>query len=277
MHRTAATLLSALLVTLPVGCGPGGLRQGPTPMIDADAQAGFLFETLEHGGTTYRYAVYVPRDYAAGERPYPAAVFLHGRGESAPDGVTTGTRQLFQGIGENIMWEPQRWPMIVVMPQKPDYESQWTDHEAAVLAMLDAAMARYAIDPARVYLTGLSQGGFGTWHLGANNPGRFAAIAPVCGYLEYPFRRAGDGPVTADTPAAVALAEKLRGTPVWIFHGDADDVVPPDNSAAMAAALEAVGADVRLSMYEGVNHGSWKRAYGEPELPGWLLSHRLGE
>lgn len=258
-------------VTAPMSSGNAGERA----MAAERVARGFVFFELEHEGTTYPYAVYVPRDYEHGT-PTPMILFLHGRGESGDEGGPTGTRQLFQGIGESIMWEPGRWPFVVVMPQKPDYNSQWTDHEAAVMAMVDRAMADYTIDESRVYLTGLSQGGYGTWHLGANHADRFAAIAPICGYVHYPFRDRSMA-VTPDDPVVMELASRLEGTPVWVFHGDADDVVPPDNSAAMHAALRARGADVRLSMYPGVNHGSWKRAYGERELPGWFLSHQLGE
>ena len=112
------------------------------------------------------------------------------------------------------------------------------------------------MDPRRVYLTGISLGGFGAWMIPPRRPGLFAAVVPVCG---------GGDP--AEAPALVDL-------PIWAFHGGADPVVPARHSERMAAAVRAAGGAPRLTIYAGVGHASWEQAYAEPELPQWLLSKR---
>ena len=158
---------------------------------------------------------------------------------------------------------------------------------AQAMRALDQSIKEFNGDPQRVYLTGLSIGGQGVWFLAAAYPHRFAAIAPVCGFLQLDHDDDVSDPawnkavpvqfpeLLASDPDA-ALAKRIGKTPAWIFHGAADDVVPPENSRRMHAALKAAGAEVRYSEFEGVNHGAWDRAYAEPELVAWLLAHRLG-
>lgn len=229
-------------------------------------------EAIEVKGRSYRYAVFLPAEYRSGQR-WPAILFLHGRGESG----TNGTRQLVVGLPKHAMWDSDAWPCIIIMPQKPDEDSQWEDHAEAVLEMLDRAEAEYSIDPARIVVTGLSQGGHGCWSLNAAAPGRFAALAPVCGYANLPLN--GDRatwPFIADDGLSRGLIDAARGTPAWIFHGEADPVVPPEHSTGMASKLRqgGRGAEVRITMYPGVGHDSWDRAYSDPELRAWLLGAR---
>ncbi|MBN1491307.1 MAG: dienelactone hydrolase family protein, partial [Phycisphaerae bacterium] len=120
----------------------------------------------------------------------------------------------------------------------------------------DATCGEYRIDPDRIYLSGLSMGGIGTWRIGTRHPDRFAALAPVCG------------------EADPKLAANLRRTPVWCFHGDADPVVPVGESRRMIAAMRELGLTPKYSEYAGVPHNSWDRAYGEQGLYTWLLQHR---
>jgi predicted peptidase len=150
------------------------------------------------------------------------------------------------------------------MPQKPTEVEEWEEHEELVLAAIADVCAAWRIDPDRIALTGLSQGGHGTWLIGARHPELFSCLAPVCGY----------GPVRTIAPRVAALS-------VWAFHGLRDDVVDPAGTTAIvqeirrlrsAAGLAADG--VRLTLYPDANHNSWDAAYGEPELPGWLLGHR---
>lgn len=274
-HLFAAAIVTALPVL--AGCAGRHVHHVSTATLQPEATImisprGFIFRDIEAQGRTYRYAVYVPRDLPL-DALAPLVVFLHGRGECGEE----GSRHLAQGLPLQIMATPEAWPMIVLMPQKPDGDSQWDAHDEAVTAMLDRTLAELPIDPDRVYLTGLSQGGYGTWYLGAKHADRFAAIAPVCGYINAPLRRGDPAGITADIPEAKALAASLHDMPTWIFHGDADDVVPPQHSTAMHGALKAAGNEARLSMYPGVNHGSWGPAYREAELPGWLLSHRRSQ
>lgn len=255
----------------PSGRGGAGGDEAKVSGGVMERERGFIFKSISEGGREYPYTVYVPRAYT-GDEPMPMVLFLHGRGECGTD----GSRQIYVGLGEKLMWDPERWPFIVIMPQKPDYDSLWPDHERALMAMMDRTMAEYRVDGSRVYLTGLSQGGHGTWNVAARNVERFAAIAPVCGFVG-PFRGDGVEAITSETAAVQELAGRLAGMPVWIFHGEADNVVPASHSTAMHEALKAAGADVKYSLYPGVNHNSWQAAYGEEELPKWLLSHSRGK
>ena len=215
-------------------------------------ETGFLFREIGVGDRAYPYAIYVPRDYDA-ERSWPLLVFLNGRGECGTDGV----KHLAIGLGPAIMFHPDEWPFIVLFPQKPNPESEWEDHDAAVMAMVERANSHYSIDASRCCLTGLSQGGHGTWTIGANHPEVWSALAPICGYGK---------------PAD--LAESLKGTPIWCFHGDADEAVPVSESNEIVAAINEKGGRPKLTIYPGVGHNSWDRAYREEGLAAWLLSHR---
>lgn len=227
---------------------------------------GFLTKTITVAGVEHRYVVYVPREYAP-DRDWPCILFLHGRGESGTDGL----KPVAQGIGTAILWNAEEWPFVVVIPQKPDANRPWKDYEPMVLSMLDAAARDYRVDADRVYLTGLSQGGHGTWELGAAHADRFAAIAPICGFTRFP---AGSD---VDRAQAAAWAKALASTPVWAFHGLSDDVVKAEHTRAMMESLTAGDADRSVTYYEGVGHNSWDRAYRDHKLAGWFLSHRRGK
>ncbi len=216
-------------------------------------ESGFLNRTVEADGETRRYMVYVPEDYAP-DRPWPLIVFLHGAGERGADGL----RQIAVGLGPAVMVDRAAWPFLILFPQCP-VGVHWISQEDALLAMMRQAEDDYTIDPTRVYLTGLSMGGFGTWAMGAKHPDRFAAFAPICG---------GGEPATAGA---------YRDKPIWAFHGDGDTVVPPERSVAMAEAVRAAGASVTMTLLPGVGHNSWDAAYREHGLADWLLGHALTE
>lgn len=206
------------------------------------------------------YAVYVPRSYDA-IKPWPCILFLHGSGESGTDGL----KQVIQGLGGAIQWNEAEWPFIVLFPQKPVEREQWEFYDTAVMSMLSQAQTDYNIDADRVYLTGLSQGGHGTWAFASKHPGTFAAIAPICGY---------DRPLKPSE-----IASRIGNVPIWAFHGLADNVVKPEDTTSVIEAVRAAragkadAAEVKMSLYEGVNHGSWDRAYRTEKLAAWLLSH----
>ncbi len=227
---------------------------------------GFLFRSLTLDGKVLNAAVYVPRSYDPA-RAWPLIVFLHGSGESGTD----GSRQLAQGLPRELVWNPQAWPFIVLMPQKASEDEEWELYDAAVMTLLAQVRREYAVDPERIVLTGLSQGGHGAWVLAARHPATWSAVVAVCGYG--PARRRQPG-VFDGTPAELAAA--IGATPVWAFHGAADDVVPVAETRAMADALASAGGAPRVTIYPGVGHGCWERAYGEPELPRWLLAQRRG-
>ena len=253
--RTSAIPMALLALSLLFAAAWTGRR------IPGDT--GFLFRSIKVGAEEFKYAVYIPRGYDAATA-WPAIVFLHGSCECGTD----GQKQLAVGLPLAVMLQPERWPCIIICPQKPEQAKEWEDYDSAVMAMLAAAREEWKIDGDRIYLTGLSQGGQGTWTLGAAHADTFAAVAPVCGYV----RRMD--------PAE--LARNLRRMPSWSFHGEDDPIVPVQETRKMHAALrEARGdqsgsddPDARLTTYPGVGHESWERAYMDPELPRWLLSRR---
>lgn len=211
---------------------------------------GFLTKTLTVGSHEHRYVVYVPPGYTKG-KPWPLIVFLNGMGECGTD----GQKHVEVGLGPAIKKQPERWPFVVVFPQKPDKPSQWVDHEALVMGVLAATERDFAIDAKRRFLTGLSQGGAGTWALGSKHKDVWAAIAPVCGYGK---------------PAEVAAG--LQAMPIWAFHGLDDRTVPAQQSKDLVAAVEAAGGAAELTLYEKTAHNSWDKAYRESGLAEWFVA-----
>jgi predicted peptidase len=235
-------------------------------------ETGFLNREMTAGGTRYPYVVYVPRDWSAAKR-WPVVLFLHGAGERGTDGL----RATQIGAGSAIRANPERVPAIVVFPQAPPDE-RWIGAPAdAAIEALDRTMAEFSGDPDRVYLTGLSMGGYGSWHLALAHPDRFAALAPVCGGIvpagtATSTRRSPFTEGAADPYAFTAQA--LRHLPVWIFHGTDDTVVLPSESRKMHEALVAAGANVRYTELPGVGHNAWDSAYGDAKFWQWLFEQR---
>lgn len=239
-----------------------------SPADKGDAgYTGFVFSSLELASRSYPYALYVPRSYDH-RRAWPLILFLHGRGECGSD----GSRQLHVGLGPELLAQPDRWPYLVLFPQKPAKDDEWEQHEAALLAMLDEVSGRYNVDPNRVLLTGLSQGGHGTWVLGARHPERWAALVPVCGYAGAPI---GFPPVRSLSSrfegSAADLAPALAALPIWAFHGEADDTVPVAATLELVAAAQRAGGSPKLTVLPGVGHNSWDAAYRNPQLAEWML------
>lgn len=230
-------LLSLFLVALIPLTGAAG-----------EVKKGFVNKTFSDGA---KYVVFVPESYDA-VKEVPAILFLHGAGETGTDGL----KQTKVGIGPAINKDAAKFPFLVVFPQsqKRTWKADSEDGKRA-LAILDQVMKDYKVDAKRVYLTGLSMGGFGSWSMAAAHPERWAAVAPICG--------GGD-------PKA---AGKIKHLPIWCFHGDADKAVNVKLSRDMIAALKAAGASPRYDEYKGVGHNSWDRAYGTAELYTWFLSH----
>lgn len=194
------------------------------------------------------YLLYLPPGYAPdGSRRWPLILFLHGAGERGSDldiVKRTGLPKFLEKGGD--------YPFIAVSPQCPSDES-WSAE--VLINLLDEVTGRYPVDPDRLYLTGLSMGGFGTWTLATEHPDRFAAIAPICG---------GGRPSMVDT---------IKHIPTWVFHGDRDRVVPLHRSEEMVEALKRAGGDVRFTVYPEAGHDSWTETYANPELYTWFLAH----
>lgn len=235
---------------------------------ESGTSRGFLFQEWKQGDTTYKYAVYVPRNYTP-DKAWPLIMFLHGAGESGTDGA----KQIVQGIGSAMLWNIEAWPFIVLFPQKPDVPSQWEQHDAFVMGILDKARKDYKVDGSRLYLTGLSQGGHGTWVLGSRHADVWAAMAPICGYGAMLWNRENQ-PKTVFTGEPSELAGPLKKMPIWAFHGEADPVVPVKATQDLVEAVRAVGGAPKLTTYPGVDHNSWDKAYREEKLFDWFLSHK---
>ena len=232
------------------------------------AETGFLDREVKVDGETHLYQVYVPRQFSA-DRAWPVIMFLHGGQESGSNGIT----QTLIGLPTAIRRTPERFPAIVVIPQSST-ERRWFDpaEQKQALAALDKSIAEFHGDPDRVYLTGLSKGGYGTWHLAFREPGRFAAIAPICGGITPPNMM---GLQESDFPSVAEVAKKLGPSlPVWVFHGDADIRVPVEKSRELVGALKAIGSAVKYTEYPGVPHNSWDKAYADPEFATWLFAQK---
>lgn len=206
----------------------------------------------------------------------PALLFLHGAGECGTDGV----RQTHVGLPRYAMEVPEKWPFVLIIPQKPTVNSEWEEHDTAIMLMLDRAAQQGFYDPSQLAITGLSQGGHGTITIAGRHPDRFRAAAPVCGYVRSVFDKARNRiprtQAAAQNPETAAAAESLAGLPTWLHHGDSDVVVPVAESRALYAALQKLNADTRYSEYPGVNHNSWDNAYNDQAFSDWFAGH-LGE
>lgn len=230
----------------------GCVTKEPTTATSARTAAatGFINKTMTVAGKQLAYCTYIPREYDA-SRKWPLIVFLHGRGERGSDGLL----QTDVGIGHAIRENSDRFPCVVVMPQCPG-DSGWNERGDIIDEAIARSLAEFNIDKRRIYLTGLSMGGYGTWDYGAKHPELFAALIPICG-----------GGKTTDAPA-------LAKVPIRVFHGGADNIVKPAASRAMVEAVKKAGGNIEYTEYPGVNHNSWDKTYGDPEVIKWLLAQK---
>lgn len=207
-----------------------------------------------------RYLQSLPPEYAndptnakSGEgHGWPLVLFLHGAGERGDD----LEKLKLHGL-PSLVASGKQFPFILISPQCP--ANGWWD-PLVLGRLLDGVEATLKVDVDRVYVTGLSMGGFGTWDLARWMPSRFAAIAPICG--------GGDA-------GTLWIFPGMQKLPVWAFHGDKDKIVPLKRSQEMIDALRVLGNnEAKLTVYPGVGHNSWSKAYGDPALYAWLLSHK---
>lgn len=240
------------------------------PLMSQDRESGFMKKNIELNGEAYSYQVFVPNGWSAREQ-WPVILFLHGLGERGSD----GDRQTQVGLGPALRRSRQNVSAVVVMPQCRR-GVWWNDPqmEKLVEATLEGSIKEYNGDRDRVYLTGLSMGGYGTFYFGAKYPNTFAALVPVCGGI-IPPRQLRQGQGGDDLEPYLKVAEAIKGTPVWAFHGSADPRVPVSESRKIVRALEEIGSPVKYTEYEGVDHNAWDPAYAEPYLLPWLLTQRL--
>jgi predicted peptidase len=230
---------------LPILCAAVvALPQEPIP---AEKFEGKVTKTVR-----YNYLVSLPEGYEKSRARVPLILFLHGAGERGEDVQKVAVHGLFKEIRNG-----RKIPAVVIAPQCP--RNGWWDADD-LTAILDSAERKYRIDRDRIYVTGLSMGGYGTWALGMRNPGRFAALAPVCG---------GGDP---------ALAKNIAKVPIWVTHGDADPTVPLEQSRKMVDATRAAGNDrVRFDVIKGGKHDTWSEFYANDYFYSWLFAQRRGK
>jgi predicted peptidase len=249
MMRTSI-LISALLLELQLG---PVLAQNtmPKPIQTAEVLNKEIRKTIQ-----LKYLLFLPRGYDPNpSRRWPMILFLHGIGERGQDPWKVkahGPPKVAEQLAD--------FPFIVVSPQCP--AGEWWSNET-LTTLLDEVIARHAVDADRVYLTGLSMGGFGAWSLALSSPNRFAAVAPICGGGNWHT-------VMALDPNRAAA---LKSLPFWVFHGDKDASIGLEESERMVNALRKFGCDIKFTVYPGVGHDSWTETYNNPELYQWFLKH----
>ncbi|MFO1062377.1 MAG: prolyl oligopeptidase family serine peptidase [Pirellulales bacterium] len=277
MLRTSITLLASAAVwfhanaAAPYASAQDG--NGKPAVQEPTQDPNQLFEPREFNGAkggTLKYRLLKPKGYNP-ERKYPVVIFLHGAGERGADNKA----QLKHGMAEFCKTEwRDRYPCYVIAPQCPEgrkwSEVDWSAPSSTLpekiseplgltLELVDAMIADAAVNPNRIYLTGLSMGGYGTWDALARRPEFFAAAIPICG---------GGDPKTA---------AKFAKVPLWCFHGDDDKAVAVNRSREMIEALKTAGGEPKYTEYPGVGHDSWTRTYANPEVIDWMFRQLLSK
>ena len=265
--------LAGLLASLLLACTlvqTGDAQARPRELRPPTQDTGFLNRQIVIHGVTRRFQVYVPEQWRPNDHKlWPVILFLHGRGERGAEGMW----QTQVGLPEAVRNHPERWPFIIVMPQCP-MGAFWTDPDSLSLAMtaLDEETEEFHGDPQRTYISGLSMGGYGAWELIRKFPHRWAAAAIAASgvfwsYAPERWQRASTLPAE--------YARSLGHTAIWLFHGANDPIVQLRQDELLYDAIRAQGGRVRLWIFPQLRHDCWTRAYNEPDLARWLLSHKL--
>lgn len=255
----AASLVCGALVLL-----------GPAARAEEKAKMNDVLEKREFkpGKATLRYRLMKPAAVEE-KKSYPLVIFLHGAGERGDD----NTAQLKHGVRDFVA-NRDKYPCFLIAPQcpngrwwvdgtlrgrKPTKADPSTEPGTLVVSLIDELAKEFPIDRDRIYLTGLSMGGYGTWELLCRKPELFAAGMPICG---------GGDPKRAD---------KLVKMPIWAFHGDKDTAVPVAQSRDLIAAIKKAGGEPKYTEYPGVGHDSWTQTYHNPDVLAWLFAQRRGK
>jgi len=218
-------------------------------------------------GQTLNYRIHIPKDINS-KKLYPLVLLFHGAGERGND----NSRQLAHGSKDIMTYSKTNGiPVIIIAPQCPAGQ-QWvntpwgdlshtmpiepSDSMQLAINLLNESITTLPVDKNRIYVTGLSMGGFGTWDIIQRHPEMFAAAIPICG--------GGD----------TAQAPKLTKLPLWVFHGGSDTTVKPVRSRDMVAAIEKAGGKPKYTEYEGVGHNAWSRTYSNKDVMKWLFSQK---
>src|SRR5688572_19109054 len=247
MRQIFVLLIAALLIA---GCNS---------TMPRETQTAQRFKKRVSRELSANYLLYLPPDYPTQPKSrWPLMLFLHGAGER-------GTNLAVVAVHgpPKLVKQKRDFPFILVSPQCPPGE-RWSNE--TLLALLEEVTRKYRVDTNRVYVTGLSMGGYGTWALSTAHPSQFAAVAPIC----------GGGETIPILIANTAKKEQLKKLPVWAFHGAKDPVVKLEESEKMVAALKRIGSqNVELTVYPEATHDSWTETYNNPKLYDWFLSHEV--
>jgi predicted peptidase len=240
--------------------------QAPTENSQLASQMEETFESLKHekDGDTLLYRFTKPVKIEESQK-YPLLIFLHGAGERGDDNQA----QMKHCIADIVKLASAKHPFFMIVPQCPA-EQKWADVDwskdknsmtdepsrsmALVLDLVDQVSKDFPVDEKRIYIMGLSMGGFGTWDVISRHADKFAAAIPICG---------GGDP---------AQASKWLNLPIWVFHGGDDPVVKPERSREMVEAMKKVGGDIKYTEYPGVGHDSWSPTFSNIEVIEWLFS-----
>jgi predicted peptidase len=252
MRLLRSIILTTVLVGFTgIGSFAGGGKDAGTKdpakkdPVTPDPVAKLIDKHFEKDKTTFDYLLYLPPGYEKGDKSWPLVLFLHGKGDKIE-------RLKRAGLPRRV--EQKKEAFVLVAPQQSGKKG-WS--AVALGALLDDVVANHKVDKDRIYVTGLSMGGFGTWSLAAAFPDKFAAIIPICG---------GGNPVNA---------KKIKDLPIWVFHGAKDQVVPASRSEAMVKALKDAGAEnVKFTLYPNAGHDAWTATYSNQEVWDWLLKQK---
>ncbi|HEX7655195.1 MAG TPA: PHB depolymerase family esterase, partial [Verrucomicrobiae bacterium] len=257
IRTSLAAAAAAGLLLLSGGCtterGEAGHLTNVALLSPVGAQVPGKFSKTITKELKLDYLKYLPKGYQDDpSKSWPLVVFLHGSGERG-----TNLSAVAVHGPPKLVREGHDYPFILISPQCPSGQI-WDDD--AVLGMIDDVMTHHRVDAKRVYLTGLSMGGFGTWSLAAKHPERFAAIAPIC----------GGGERLRLLLLSDSQKQSLKTLGVWAFHGGKDNVVKLEESERMVAAFKSTGCtDIQLTVYPDAGHDSWTQAYNEPTFVDW--------
>jgi predicted peptidase len=258
MNRQSGLILFSLLSTAILFAAPAFSSTAGEASIEAR-----LFKS--QSGSTMPYRILKPANYDP-KKTYPLVLCLHGAGGRGADNKSKGTEAF---VALSAAKTQSEYPAFLLTPQCPS-RKQWVNTPwrkgsysiskipiskefELVVQILDAVEKEFSIDSLRIYVTGQSMGGYGTWDIVLRHPNRFAAAVPVCG--------AGDH----------TQAKSIAHIPIWAFHGDKDTTVPTRGSREMVEALKKAGSKAKYTEYEGVGHNSWSRAWKEEDLIPWIF------
>lgn len=238
------------LVFMLVFCGSCTTSDKKIAKTKTPGQHPQAFETTITKTVGCRYLLFLPEGYGQKQQSWPLILFLHGAGQRGDN-----LEQVKLHGPPKIVESDKDFPFIVVSPQCPA-DDWWSYHIDTLINLLDHIASQYDVDTKRIYLTGLSMGGYGAWDLSTKYPDRFAAVAPICG------------------GGSLSAAFRLKDLPIWAFHGAKDELVSVKSSEDMVNTINACGGNAKLSIYPDAGHDSWTETYNNKELYDWFLKHK---